>query len=190
MSVATRPTAEPAPDRPEERREPLRFAEVYRTHAAFLWRALRRLGVREADVADVCQETFMVVHRRLADYDGSSSVRTWLFGIALRAASDYRRRAHVRREQFGPEPPDPGVSADPLDALDQRRARQILERILETLDDDKRAVFVAYELEQIPMNEIAVALGCPVQTAYSRLHAARRHVEAAVQRLRAREAFR
>src|SRR4051812_1143348 len=73
-------------------------AEVFREHAPFVWRALRRLGVREADVEDACQEVFVVVHRRLADFEGRSSVRTWVYGICVRVASDWRKRAHVRRE--------------------------------------------------------------------------------------------
>src|SRR5262245_17651468 len=74
------------------------FPEVYQQTAPFVWRLLRRLGVREADVADMCQEVFVVVHRRLVDFDSSSSLRTWIYGICLRTASQYRRRAPQLRE--------------------------------------------------------------------------------------------
>jgi RNA polymerase sigma-70 factor, ECF subfamily len=164
------------------------FAEVYRDYATYSWRVLRRLGVREADVADVCQELFLVVHKKLPGFAHRSSLRTWLYSIAIRCASDYRRRAHVKREQ----PTNALDDRAPIDApqpasLAQREARALLDQILDTLDGPKRAVFVLYELEELPMAEVADAIGCPLQTAYSRLHAARAEFEAAVKRHHAKE---
>lgn len=158
----------------------LDLADVFRDHAPFVWRALRRLGVREADVEDVCQEVFVVVHRKLGDFEGRSSLRTWIYGICARTASDYRRSARVRREVVTDAPPDTATDARQHEVLAMRQARVKLDRILDRLDDDKRAVFVLYEIEELTMNEVAEALGCPLQTAYSRLHAARKIVEAAV----------
>jgi RNA polymerase sigma-70 factor (ECF subfamily) len=158
-------------------------ASVFRDHAAYVWRALRRLGVDERDVEDVCQEVFVVVHRRLADFEGRSSIRTWVYGICVRTASDYRRRASRRYETVTESPPEKPAKEDPHQDLASRRARQALDRILSELDDDKRAVFVLYEIEELPMSEVAEAVGCPLQTAYSRLHAARALVTAAANRL-------
>src|SRR4051794_34808398 len=90
LRVGTRPRAEVMPE----------FREVFDTCAPYAWRTLRRLGVGEADVHDVCQEVFVVVHRRLGDFDGTSSLRTWVYGICLRTASQYRRRARHRREEL------------------------------------------------------------------------------------------
>jgi RNA polymerase sigma-70 factor (ECF subfamily) len=154
------------------------FAQVFTENAPFVWRALRRLGVREADVEDVCQEVFLVVHRQLAGFEARSSIRTWLYGICLRSASSYRRRPHRAREEISAEPPEESIPAPQDDDLERKRALARLDAALDALDDDKRAVFVFYELEQLSMAEIAEAVGCPVQTAYSRLHAARRLVEA------------
>jgi RNA polymerase sigma-70 factor (ECF subfamily) len=164
------------------------FAEVYRDYATYSWRVLRRLGVREADVADVCQELFLVVHKKLPGFAHRSSLRTWLYSIAIRCASDYRRRAHIKREQ----PTRALDDREPIDApqpasLAQREARALLDQILDTLDEPKRAVFVLYELEELAMAEVADAIGCPLQTAYSRLHAARAEFEAAVKRHHAKE---
>lgn len=156
------------------------FAHVFAENAPFVRRALRRLGVREADVDDVCQEVFLVVHRRLPGFEGRSSLQTWLYGISLRAASSYRRRPHRAREEISSSPPEESLPPPQDDDLDRKRALARLDAALATLDDDKRAVFVLYELEQIAMAEIAAVTGCPVQTAYSRLHAARRLVEAAL----------
>ena len=71
---------------------------IFREHAPFVWRVVRRLGVAESDTADVCQEVFVVIHRRLAEFEGRSSVRTWVYGICVRAVSDYWRRVLRRRE--------------------------------------------------------------------------------------------
>jgi RNA polymerase sigma-70 factor (ECF subfamily) len=159
------------------------FPEVFERTAPFVWRALRRLGVREADVPDICQEVFVVVHRRLPDFDGSSALRTWIYGICLRTASQYRRRAPQLREVPEADAREQSVMPDQEDVLERRRARDRLDLALEKLDDDKRAVFVLYELEELPMKEVAAALGCPLQTAYSRLHGARREVEEAFRAL-------
>jgi RNA polymerase sigma-70 factor (ECF subfamily) len=157
-------------------------ADVFRELAPFVWRALRRLGVAERDVEDVCQEVFMVVHRKIGEFEGRSTMRTWLYGIAIRVASDYRKRSHVRREVVTDELPDAVSGDDPHDEAARREARARLDWILDQLDEDKRAVFVLYEIEQVTMADVADAVNCPLQTAYSRLHAARKIVEEAVAR--------
>jgi RNA polymerase sigma-70 factor (ECF subfamily) len=159
---------------------PPMFQDVFAQHARFVWRALRYLGVAEADLEDVCQEVFLVVHRRLEDFEGRSSVRTWVYGIALRVASDHRKSSRVRRESTGDAPRE-AESADPCPGR-RAEARELLQRALDTLDDDKRAVLLLYELEGFSIPEIADLLGVPVQTAYTRLHAARERVGRALQR--------
>jgi len=158
--------------------------EIFRQHAPFVWRALRRLGVAERDVEDVCQEVFVVVHRKLGDFEGRSSLRTWIYGICARTASDYRKSGRVRREVVTDLIPERHEDAGQHDAVALRQARAALDKILDALDHDKRAVFVLYEIEELTMAEVADALGCPLQTAYSRLHAARKVVEAGVARAR------
>lgn len=158
------------------------FADIFREHASHVWRALRRLGVPEADVEDVAQEVFVVVHRKLPEFEGRSTLKTWIYGICVRSASDYRRKAHVRRERPTDRVPDERHSAPQLKELEREQARALLDAALETLDEDKRAVFVAYEIEELDMPEVAAALGCPLQTAYSRLYAARKKVQAEVER--------
>jgi RNA polymerase sigma-70 factor, ECF subfamily len=157
------------------------FAQVYEAHAAFVWRSLRRLGVREADLEDVTQEVFVVVHRKLPEFDGRSSVKTWVFGICLRTASDYRRKAHVKREEIVDEVPDAAVEQSGPRRVEQRLARAMLDRLLDGLDEEKRATFVLFELEQLPMADVAAVTDVPLQTAYARLYAARRSIEAALQ---------
>ncbi len=160
---------------------PPTFAAVYAENAAFVWRSLRRLGVRAGDVEDTCQEVFLVAHAKLGEFRGGS-MRAWLFAIALRVASDYRKKAFVRREVGDDEMPELSVSETQTRSLERDRALALLERILENLDEDKRTVFVLFELEQMPMTEVASAVGCPLQTAYTRLHTARDQVNAAIER--------
>jgi RNA polymerase sigma-70 factor (ECF subfamily) len=153
---------------------------IVQDHGQFVWRALRHLGVRESDVEDACQDVFLVAHRRLADFRGDSTLRTWVYGICVRVASEHRRRAHVRREVLDSEPPMVAQPAEQVDQVERRESVELLARILDRVDDDKRAVFVLYEIEELTMKEVAQAVGCPLQTAYSRLHAARRLVSEAI----------
>lgn len=154
---------------------------IYAAHGDFVWANLQRLGVREADLEDMAQEVFVVVHQRLHTFDGSSKMTTWLFGICLRVAAAYRRKAYVVRERVGEELPDESDGrastergATPEQALAEQQARARLEALLDTLDLEKRAVFVMFELEELSCEQIALELEVPVGTVYSRLHAARK----------------
>jgi RNA polymerase sigma-70 factor (ECF subfamily) len=157
----------------------LALADVFAEHAHYVFRALLRLGVDQSDVEDVCQEVFLVVNRRLPDFEGRSNLRTWIYAICLRCASRHRKRPHLRREQFGLELIDVPVDPSQQRALEQKRALLQLDAVLAQLPDAQREVYVLYELEEQGIREIAEAVGCPVQTAYSRLHSARRAVLAA-----------
>jgi RNA polymerase sigma-70 factor, ECF subfamily len=159
------------------------FDLVFRDNATYVFRVLRWLGVREPDVEDACQEVFIVVHRKLSTYDGRCSLRTWLYGFCRRVASEHRRSPHIQREELAAVLPEESEPASQDVEIDRRNARRLLDEILDSLDDDKRFVFVLHEIEQVPMDEIAALVGCPVQTAYSRLRAATQHVDAAVKRL-------
>jgi RNA polymerase sigma-70 factor (ECF subfamily) len=170
--------AEPVPllgeaEAPARREATPTFKEVFDEHAPYVWRTLRRLGVHDADAKDLCQEVFVVVHRRLPDFDGTSSVKTWLCGIAIRVASQYRRRSRHHREELASDLPEVAQPAEQETELRKTELLHRLDAVLDQLDEHKRTVFVLYELEELTMNEIAPLLGCPLQTAYSRLHAAR-----------------
>lgn len=162
------------------------FNEVYDAHFDFVWRSARRLGAPESATDDVVQEVFLVVHRRLAEFEGRSSVRTWLFGIVLRVVADYRRSA--RRKGAAPLPdvlPADERTACPGEQAAQREQVELLHRLLDTLDDDRRAVFILAELEQMTAPEIAEALSVNVNTVYTRLRAARQRFNEALTRARA-----
>ena len=147
--------------------------QLFDEHAKYIWRALRHLGVPEADVEDISQEVWVTAHRKLPEFEGRSSIRTWLYGICLRTASDYRRSAYVRRERPTAEPSADGAPLSSSEFGSRVEARQALQALLELLDDEKRAVLVLYELEGFTMKEVAEIVETPLQTAYSRLYAAR-----------------
>lgn len=140
-----------------------------------MWRVLLRLGVQRRDVPDSGQEVFLVVHRRLQDFDPRlGSLQSWLYGICLRVASDYRRRYRNRKEAGADGLEQLVAPSEPESDVATQRAWQRLARVLDGIDEAKREVFVLYELEELSMSEVAALVGCPLQTAYSRLHAARR----------------
>jgi RNA polymerase sigma-70 factor (ECF subfamily) len=156
-------------------------------HGPFVWRTLRRLGIGATDVEDVAQEVFLVVHRRLGDYDGRSGMRPWLYGICVKKGAEHRRKAWFRRERPVATTPETSVQPEQPEALRRREAWAKLESILAELDPKKRDVFVLFELEEMSLAEVAVAVGCPLQTAYSRLTSARALVQASIARIHARE---
>jgi RNA polymerase sigma-70 factor (ECF subfamily) len=176
----------------EQDTRPMDFDAVVAEHGPYLWRVLRRLGVRAADIEDVWQETFIVVHRKLEGFEGRSSLRTWVSSIAVRVASDYRSRAHRRREQATEEVPEPESAGEGVqhDELVDRERRALLDRLIAELKPEQRDVLVLYEFAELPMQEVAEALGCPLQTAYSRLHAARKSLEQAARRESAKQGAR
>jgi RNA polymerase sigma-70 factor, ECF subfamily len=154
--------------------EDLHFPAIFAEHAPYVLRVMRHLGIPPGDLQDQCQEVFVAVFRGLSSFSGRSSLRTWIYGICLRVASNHRRRAHIRRERPCSEPPEQSLPPPQHERFEQRETQESLQRLLAALDPDKREVFVLYELEEMSMKEVAEVCGCPLQTAYSRLHAARR----------------
>jgi RNA polymerase sigma-70 factor (ECF subfamily) len=162
------------------------FRRVVLENGPYVWRVLRSLGVAQDDLPDVSQETFITVHRKWSSFEGRSSLRSWIYGVAMRVASDHRKRLRTKRER-AQELPELPVAAGQHDALERAQAWRLLDGLLDALDDDLRRVFVLYELEQLPMREIAEAVGCPLSTAYWRLNTARDIVQARLAEQRARE---
>jgi RNA polymerase sigma-70 factor (ECF subfamily) len=148
------------------------FRRIFDDHAPTVTRTLRYLGVPESDLMDAAQEVFLVVDRRFREFEGRSSLSTWIRQICLRVALSTRRRRGRRREEVLEHPPDPGVEADQHAGIERREQRALLNGLLDALDDDQRAVIVLYEIELLPMREVAETVGCPLQTAYSRRKAA------------------
>jgi RNA polymerase sigma-70 factor (ECF subfamily) len=150
--------------------------QIVEQYSVQVWRALRYCGVAQADLHDACQDVFVVIYRKLDEFEHRSSLGTWVYGICMRVASSYRRSAHRRREDVVAETPDFPVHPTQLQEVEEHRVRQRLLAALDELDAEKREVFVLFEIEERPMAEIAALLGCPLRTVYSRLEAARKEL--------------
>lgn len=154
---------------------------AFEQHFAMVWRSLRRLGVQENALDDAVQDVFLVLHRRWADFQHQSSLSTWIYGIALRVASDHTRRARRERARWSPEVPELESSVESPDRIyQQREAARILQFALAQLDDKERQILVLIDLEERSVVEAAEALSINLNTAYSRLRRARQSFEKAL----------
>jgi RNA polymerase sigma-70 factor, ECF subfamily len=165
-------------------------ASLFREHAGFVANFLHRLGAAALDVDDLVQEVFLVAHRRGGFIeDGRARPTTWLAEIAIRVASVSRRSRRRSREQ-----PDHDTIADahsrdidPARAAETNEALDRVQAALDTIDPERRAIFILFELQGEPCQSIAGAFGIPVGTVYSRLHKARKQFQAAHARMVQRE---
>jgi len=157
-------------------------AALFEEHGDYVWNALRRLGVGRDDLEDLTHDTFMAVFRRWQGYDPARPMRPWLFGFALRIASDHRRRARHRLEvPADAEPADLAPGA--VEILLERERMALAHRALQSLELGRRAVFILHELDGATLPQIAAALDLPLGTATSRLRLAREDFQSAVKRL-------
>jgi RNA polymerase sigma-70 factor, ECF subfamily len=162
------------------------FRALFRAQFRFVCVSLRRLGVRDGDVEDVAQEVFVLVHKKLDSYDPTRSLELWLFGFCLRTASTYRRLA--RHSRLVHQDTDAEIAhADllPDDQIAAEQNRRMVLAALDSIDIDRRDVFVMHDLNEFPASQIAEMLSLPVNTVYSRLRLAREEFRKAVLRIRA-----
>jgi len=150
---------------------------LFDEHGSFVWRTLRYLGVEDGALEDAMQDVFVTAFRRAADFEGRSSMRTWLFGITRRIAFRYRRAASTRRRHIVAD--ETGVPEGHDDPHARADARRSVNRLVAGLDRDKRAVFVLCELEGMTAAEVAEALTLPIGTVHSRRRAAWQRLERA-----------
>lgn len=157
----------------------LDFELVYREHFSFACRSLRLLGVEPDGLEDAAQDVFGIASRRLAEFEGTSSIKTWIFAIVQRVASNHRR-THRRKvaplEPLSPELAAGGGSSPETEAQAAQSAA-LIRTFAESLDEGRRALLVLGLIEGVPMRELADTLGIPLQTAYSRVRALRRSLE-------------
>src|SRR5687768_4361588 len=116
------------------------LAAVYEAHFRYVWRCLRSLGVRDAQLDDALQDVFVVVQRKLDAFDGGAGLRTWLYAIALRIARKYRER--LQREPVSLEVERQLGSAETAEGAALSGERLALARAaLAALSDEQREVF-------------------------------------------------
>lgn len=165
------------------------IAALVRAHHGFVWRVLRRLGLSAEDADDAAQRVFLIAAGRLGDI-ASGSERAFLFRIVRHVASKAHRAARRRPDSAGLEPEETANTLPLPDALlEQRRVRELLDRVLADLPPELSAAFVLFEIEGLTKAEVSEALGVPEGTVASRVRRARAEVEAWVHRYRARARF-
>lgn len=166
------------------------FADLYRDHFDFVWRVLARLGVPDRDLPDAAQDVFMVVHRKLPEFQGDSRPTTWLYGISFRIASARRRSAPSRREVLDDALPEPPNDRSEGLVADNAHYRRLLSEALDRMPIEQRAAFAFFEIDGMTAAEIAEQAGVPEATIHSRLRLARQLFRRFVERLSLRDAAR
>lgn len=176
-SDAPEPTQAPGPT------ELPPFQTVYEAYFDFVWASANRFGIEPHEMEDLVQDVFIVIHSRLHTLQNPQALRSWIYGVVRRTASNYRRArtAHATPSPLDSsrdESPDP----TPLEQTERNAKRQLLVSLLNQLDEPKREIFALVEIHELSVPEAAELLGIPLNTAYSRLRAARQGFEVAVAR--------
>jgi RNA polymerase sigma-70 factor, ECF subfamily len=159
--------------------QPLLFSKVYANHFDFVWRAARGLGANPANTDDVVQEVFLIVHRKLDALENPDALRSWLFGITRRVCKDHRRAAarrgpHVELDQQREVNPD----QDPQAHAMGRQELRVVEKYVERLDEDNRALFFLTLVEGLSIADAAKLLNLNANTTYSRVRVLRQDLQA------------
>jgi RNA polymerase sigma-70 factor (ECF subfamily) len=157
------------------------FPAVYRQQYRFVWRILQAMGVPRSTLDDTVQDVFLIVYRRQQDYDPATSIRSWLFGISRRLAS-HVHRGRQRGERHLRALPGPEPATDAAAHVARAEAISLVTDFVAGLSEGHRLVFVLADIEGMSAPEIADAVGIPLNTAYSRLRAARQRFAARLAR--------
>jgi RNA polymerase sigma-70 factor (ECF subfamily) len=164
----------------------VRLRAMFERDFALLWRMLRRLGVAEASIDDCAQHVFLVATRKIHTI-APDRERAFLLGVAINVAAEARRTKAIGREQPREDLDEMEHGApNPEQLTDRKRALELLDRALNELPFELRTVFVLFEVEGLPTDEIASLLDLPRGTVASRLRRAREEFHAIATRLRAR----
>jgi RNA polymerase sigma-70 factor (ECF subfamily) len=162
-----------------------RFETIYRQYFDFVWSSVRRLGVSPAATDDVVQEIFIVIHSRLHTLEKPEALRSWIYSVVRRTVSGHHRSQRAKEISgvtLANEPEARRQPATPFDLAEQNDQVKLLFSLLEELDEPKRDVFVMAELDELTVPESAEILAIPLNTAYSRLRAARQAFDDALAR--------
>jgi RNA polymerase sigma-70 factor, ECF subfamily len=147
------------------------WRSLYERHSALVYRFLSALGIRDPEREDACQDVFMAVYRSLPSFRGESQLSTWIYRITARTTGKLIQKRRLRNAlatMMLSEPAPP-----PADPSEETARSLMLDRMLDRLHPKKRLVLVLFELEGVPVEEIARIADCPTNTVWSRLHHAR-----------------
>lgn len=165
------------------------FKEVYREYFDFVWSSARRLGIQPSGMDDLIQEVFLVVHAKLYTVEKRESLRSWIYSVVRRTASNHRRAKRTHADaSSGPPGDGEALSREPtpLENTERSAGFQLLMSLLDQMEPPKREIFALVDVEDFSVPEAAEVLGIPLNTAYSRLRVARQNFEAALARHEAR----
>jgi RNA polymerase sigma-70 factor, ECF subfamily len=174
-----------APSTPPEPVPP--FREVYDRYFPFVWRSAANRGVPAAALDDVVQEVFIVIHRKLPEFEARSSLRTWLAGITRRVVADYVRKRGNQPVAHEPLDREPAAAAAGVESHERKAALEVLDALLAKMSEEQREVFVLHEIEHLSGAEIAELTDANENTVWTRLRAARRIFQEGVARQRVRQ---
>jgi RNA polymerase sigma-70 factor (ECF subfamily) len=167
----------------------LEFRAIYERWYEDVSRWIRAMGGPEADREDLVQDVFVVVHRRLSDFDGQN-LPGWLYQIARRRVRDFRRLLWVRHLLFGSVPLSDSLTKGgngPADSLETKERKELLEQLLQKLNEAERAALVLFEIDGYSGEDIAQIQGVPINTVWARIHKARKKLKVQLMRLEQRD---
>jgi len=157
------------------------FRAFYERNFRFVYRIVARMADPAGDVDDLTQEVFTIAGPKLPSFEGRAKETTWLYRIAANVVSAdrrKRRRQHLLSLRWLMPSPEDELSESPDRDIERDDARSLVRDILATMTEKKRTVFVLFELEGMPGQEIAEIVGCPLDTMWTRLFHARREFKA------------
>lgn len=158
------------------------FEAIYAAYVGFVWRVVRGMGVSEQHAPDAVQDVFVVVHRRLPEFDFACSVKTWLFEITYRVACDARRKSARARQSEPLSDQLVAGAAGPDENTERLHSSRLLSELLEQMPNERRMVLICADVEGLSGPEIAELTGLPLNTVYSRLRRARLELSEALAR--------
>lgn len=162
------------------------FKAVYDRWVVEVARWIRAMGGPPADRDDLIQEVFVVVHRRLPDFDGEN-LPGWLYRITAHQVRDFRRRLWVKHIFSRSVPltesmPAPGPT--PVMSVESRQKRDFLDGLLSRMSVPLRTAFVLFEIEGYTAEEIARMQGTRINTVRARILRARKKLSALIEATR------
>ncbi len=177
LALEPDPAAERSPNLPAADSARSQFASAYAEHFAFVWRTLRLLGVSDHALEDAAQDVFGIAYRRLSEFEGRAQMGTWLFAIARRVAANFHRRQRRKLSRLEPlTGSEVSGQPTPLAEVEARRTADAMVAFCQTLDEERRALFVLALIEDLPVPDLVVPLGMPLNTLYSRIRALRQRL--------------
>ncbi len=160
--------------------DPAGFGELVRRYQDRLFNTVYRLLDNAEDAQDVVQEAFLSAYQSLENFKGDSQFFTWLYRIAVNTAISLKRKQRAvlrlhggRNGEALTEPEDVSEFSRPGHNLERAEQEQRVQRALNRLSAEHRAVLVLKDMEGQKYEVIAEVLGVPIGTIRSRLHRAR-----------------